>query len=158
MAAAALGRPVVAPYTCTKIRLHGPYGGEAGAVATTVPCRGSYLKRCDKMICMDDLIPERLWPRLQGVLSAWQSNRRSACSELPLSEDAHNRLRAPTAAVPPSSSRRAADSSFRFPEERANGRVECGLLASVLGFPQACGYRESRRTNRREKPTNQSDG
>src|SRR5579871_585056 len=39
--AAALGRPVVAPYTCTHVRLHGPYGGFAGAVATGVGCHGS---------------------------------------------------------------------------------------------------------------------
>ena len=30
--AAALGRPVVAPYTCTKVKLTGPYGAETGAV------------------------------------------------------------------------------------------------------------------------------
>src|SRR5262249_21778242 len=43
--AAALGRPVVAPYTCTRVRGNGPYGAEAGAVETKVWCAGSYLKR-----------------------------------------------------------------------------------------------------------------
>jgi lipopolysaccharide heptosyltransferase I len=77
--AAALGRPVVAPYTCTRVLLNGPYGGEAGAVETRVACQGSYLKRCSRMDCMAELTPERLWPLLQGILSAWQNNdRRSA--------------------------------------------------------------------------------
>src|SRR5207245_9806460 len=30
--AAALGRPVVAPYTCTKVHMTGPYGAANGAV------------------------------------------------------------------------------------------------------------------------------
>src|SRR5690606_27558746 len=34
--AAALGRPVVAPYTCTQVRRHGPYGAGRGAVETGV--------------------------------------------------------------------------------------------------------------------------
>jgi lipopolysaccharide heptosyltransferase I len=76
--AAALGRPVVAPYTCTRVVLTGPYGGEAGVVETQVPCQGSYLTRCGRMECMDELIPERLWPRLHEVLLSWQSRPRSA--------------------------------------------------------------------------------
>ncbi|OAI39717.1 hypothetical protein AYO40_05530 [Planctomycetaceae bacterium SCGC AG-212-D15] len=76
--AAALGRPVVAPYTCTKVRLNGPYGAEAGTVETTVACRGSYLKRCPSLICMGELTPERLWPAVQGILDTWPSRCRSA--------------------------------------------------------------------------------
>ena len=38
--AAALGRPVVAPYTCTKALLTGPYGSQSGAVETRVWCAG----------------------------------------------------------------------------------------------------------------------
>jgi lipopolysaccharide heptosyltransferase I len=73
--AAALGRPVVAPYTCTRPRLHGPYGALAGAVATRVWCAGSYRKRCDRLECMAELTPERLWPVLEEVLVAWQSRQ-----------------------------------------------------------------------------------
>jgi lipopolysaccharide heptosyltransferase I len=76
--AAALGRPCVAPYTCTKVALHGPFGFMSGGVETSVPCRGSYLKTCDKMICMPDLTPDRLWGRLAEVLETCQRNRRSA--------------------------------------------------------------------------------
>jgi lipopolysaccharide heptosyltransferase I len=75
--AVALGRPVVAPYTCTKIRLSGPYGAERGAVETTVWCRGSYVKRCRRMECMRELTPDRLWPVLDEVLRSW--SRPSRC-------------------------------------------------------------------------------
>src|SRR5207237_2127892 len=66
--AAALGRPCVAPYTCTKAALHGPYGSPAGGVETAVPCGGSYLKRCPHgLVCMTELTAERLWPPLARV-------------------------------------------------------------------------------------------
>jgi lipopolysaccharide heptosyltransferase I len=76
--AAALGRPTVAPYTCTQVRLNGPFGGQAGAVETTVWCRGSYRKHCRRLECMAELTPDRLWPVLQEVLRRWQSNSLSA--------------------------------------------------------------------------------
>jgi lipopolysaccharide heptosyltransferase I len=76
--AAALGRPVVAPYTCTQVLLNGPYGAEVGAVETRVWCRGSYLKRCPRLECMAELTPDRLWPVLQGVLRAWKNYSLSA--------------------------------------------------------------------------------
>ncbi|MBA4189687.1 MAG: glycosyltransferase family 9 protein [Planctomycetaceae bacterium] len=70
--AAALGRPCVAPYTCTKVALHGPYTSMSGGVETSVPCGGSYIKTCDKMICMPELTPDRLWPTFAEVLDTWQ--------------------------------------------------------------------------------------
>jgi heptosyltransferase-1 len=76
--AAALGRPVVAPYTCTRVLLNGPYGQEGGSVETTVWCRGSYLKRCSRLECMNELTPQRLWPLLREVLRTWQSHPRCA--------------------------------------------------------------------------------
>jgi lipopolysaccharide heptosyltransferase I len=66
--AAALGRPVVAPYTCTKVALNGPFGQAANAVETRVHCAGSYVKTCPRLECMAELTPERLWPVLEGVL------------------------------------------------------------------------------------------
>ncbi|MCE9564120.1 MAG: glycosyltransferase family 9 protein [Planctomycetes bacterium] len=74
--AAALGRPCVAPYTCTKVALHGPYTGMSGGVETSVACGGSYIKTCDKMICMPELTPDRLWPTFAEVLDTWQRNHR----------------------------------------------------------------------------------
>ena len=68
--AAALGRPVAAPYTCTEIRLHGPYGA-TGAVATTVACRGSYIRTCGHLSCMAELTPDRLLGSVYEALSAW---------------------------------------------------------------------------------------
>jgi heptosyltransferase I len=76
--AAALGRPVVAPYTCTKVRLTGPYQSPATAVESRVWCQGSYLKRCPRMECMAELTPDRLWPVLREVLLSWESRSRSA--------------------------------------------------------------------------------
>jgi lipopolysaccharide heptosyltransferase I len=76
--AAALGRPAVAPYTCTKVRLNGPYGGEAGAVESNVWCQGSYLTKCSRLECMAELTPDRLWPILQGILGRWQKSSLSA--------------------------------------------------------------------------------
>jgi lipopolysaccharide heptosyltransferase I len=75
--AAALGRPVVAPYTCTKARLTGPYRS-AGAVEARVWCQGSYLKRCPRMECLAELTPDRLWPALREVLQSWESRPQSA--------------------------------------------------------------------------------
>jgi lipopolysaccharide heptosyltransferase I len=77
--AAALGRPVVAPYTCTLDRLNGPYAASAGgAVETSVWCKGSYVKRCKRMECMTELTPDRLWPTLCEVMQSWESRARSA--------------------------------------------------------------------------------
>ena len=70
--AAALGVPCVAPYTCTRVALHGPYTSMKGGVETRVPCAGSYIKSCRNMICMPELSPDRLWPTLAEVLDAWQ--------------------------------------------------------------------------------------
>jgi heptosyltransferase I len=77
--AAALGRPCVAPYTCTKAALHGPFGSMAGGVETAVACGGSYLRVCPHGLrCFADLTPDKLWPPLAEVLSAWRSRSRSA--------------------------------------------------------------------------------
>lgn len=75
--AAALGRPVVAPYTCTKVARHGPYG-QSGAVETSVWCAGSYHRHCSRMDCMTELTADRLWPVLDEVLTRWASRCRSA--------------------------------------------------------------------------------
>jgi heptosyltransferase I len=76
--AVALGRPVVAPYTCTVVRRTGPYGQESRGIETTVWCRGSYLRQCDRLECMAELTPARLWPALEEILFTWQRQLRSA--------------------------------------------------------------------------------
>jgi ADP-heptose:LPS heptosyltransferase len=76
--AAALGRPIVAPYTCTKVALNGPYRQAARAVETGVGCAGSYVKTCPRLDCMAELTPQRLWPILENILLAWPSHSPSA--------------------------------------------------------------------------------
>jgi heptosyltransferase-1 len=76
--AVALGRPVVAPYTCTVIRRTGPYGQMDRAVETSVWCRGSFLKTCPRMECMAELTPDRLWPPLEMILRTWQQKHHAA--------------------------------------------------------------------------------
>jgi lipopolysaccharide heptosyltransferase I len=76
--AAALGRPVVAPYTCTSIVENGPYGMADHAVESRVWCHGSYLTKCSRLECMAELTPDRLWPVLEKVLLTWQCHSRSA--------------------------------------------------------------------------------
>ena len=76
--AVALGRPVVAPYTCTLVGDTGPYGQDDRAVQTDVWCRGSYHKRCPRMDCMAELTPDRLWPALHAILQPWERQRRPA--------------------------------------------------------------------------------
>jgi ADP-heptose:LPS heptosyltransferase len=76
--AVALGRPVVAPYTCTLIEKTGPYRQETHAVATSIWCRGSYLKTCPRMECMAELTPAKLWPALEAILRTWQQTHHAA--------------------------------------------------------------------------------
>jgi heptosyltransferase-1 len=76
--AVALGRPVVAPYTCTLIERTGPYAQADRAVATSVGCKGSYLKTCLRMECMAELTPDRLWPALETILQSWQQRTHAA--------------------------------------------------------------------------------
>jgi len=76
--AVALGRPVLAPYTCTKIELTGPYGQTERAVATRVWCAGSLIRQCDRLDCMRELTPDRLWPILDEMLQTWPRRLQSA--------------------------------------------------------------------------------
>jgi lipopolysaccharide heptosyltransferase I len=76
--AVALGRPVVAPYTCTQVALTGPYGQAQRAVETRVWCSGSLCRHCSRLECMAELTPARLWPPLQEVLLSWHCRSRSA--------------------------------------------------------------------------------
>ncbi|MSQ95143.1 MAG: glycosyltransferase family 9 protein [Gemmataceae bacterium] len=76
--AVALGRPVIAPYTCTRVEKTGPYGQNDRAVETSVWCKGSYLKTCPRMECMAELTPTRLWPALDNILRTWQQHHHAA--------------------------------------------------------------------------------
>ena len=66
--AAALGTPVVSPFTCTSPLRAGPFGPGHAAVAARVACAASYRRRCASMVCMRELTPDRLWPALASRL------------------------------------------------------------------------------------------
>jgi lipopolysaccharide heptosyltransferase II len=68
--AAAVGARVVGIYTCTSPKLNGPYGPRALAVETGVWCKASYLKTCDRLECMPELIPDRVWAAVVAQLDA----------------------------------------------------------------------------------------
>jgi len=68
--AAATGVRVVGVYTCTKIEKTGPWGPNATAVASRVWCAGSCVKRCDRMECMTELTPDRVWEAVRRQLDA----------------------------------------------------------------------------------------
>jgi lipopolysaccharide heptosyltransferase I len=61
--AAALYKPCLAPYTCTRPQWHGPYTWPQGAVAAAVACAGSYRPQCPHLQCHSRLTPEELWSR-----------------------------------------------------------------------------------------------
>jgi len=73
--AAALGRPVVAPYTCTLVERHGPYGQFQRAARAAIACHGSYLRSCDHLSCLPTIPPSRVIPLVFEALSAWPIRR-----------------------------------------------------------------------------------
>lgn len=75
--AAALGKPCLAPFTCTRPQRHGPYAFPQGAVAATVPCAGSYRRHCDHLQCHHRLTPEQLWQQFERWDWTWPN--RSVC-------------------------------------------------------------------------------
>jgi len=68
--AAATGTKVVGVYTCTNPKRTGPYGPNAIAVQSCVWCAPSYVKKCDRLECMTELTPDRVWPSVAHQLSA----------------------------------------------------------------------------------------
>jgi lipopolysaccharide heptosyltransferase I len=63
--AAAVGARVIGIYTCTNPALTGPFGPRATTVQTGIWCKCSLKKTCDRMDCMSELTPERVWPKVQ---------------------------------------------------------------------------------------------
>ncbi len=63
--AAAAGARVVGIYTCTDPLLTGPFGPRATTVQTAIWCKCSLIKTCDRMDCMSELTPDRVWPVVQ---------------------------------------------------------------------------------------------
>jgi ADP-heptose:LPS heptosyltransferase len=66
--AAAAGARVVGIYTCTDRRLTGPFGPRVSTVQSCVWCAASLLKKCDRLECMTELTPARVWPVVKAQL------------------------------------------------------------------------------------------
>jgi heptosyltransferase-1 len=63
--AAAAGARVIGIYTCTDPLLTGPFGPRATTVQTAIWCKCSLIKTCNRMDCMRELTPDRVWPVVQ---------------------------------------------------------------------------------------------
>jgi lipopolysaccharide heptosyltransferase II len=67
--AAAAGARVVGIYTCTSPELNGPYSPTAVVVRTGIWCSASYLSRCNRLDCMSELTPGRVWGAVRRQLA-----------------------------------------------------------------------------------------
>jgi heptosyltransferase I len=76
--AAAAGARVIGIYTCTNPALTGPYGPRATTVQTGIWCKCSLKRTCDRMECMGELTPERVWPIVQQQIELAMSTSASA--------------------------------------------------------------------------------
>jgi lipopolysaccharide heptosyltransferase I len=73
--AAAAGARVIGIYTCTNPVLTGPFGPRATTVQTGIWCKCSLKKTCERMDCMSELTPERVWPGVQKQVELAMSTR-----------------------------------------------------------------------------------
>lgn len=76
--AVAAGAPVVSIFLCSDPARTGPYHPEARVVATSVWCAGSLQKRCDRLDCMTELSPDRVWPVVREQLERSRGRRTHA--------------------------------------------------------------------------------
>ncbi len=68
--AAAAGARVLGIYTCTDPNLTGPIGPRAATVQSRVWCAPSFCKSCNRLECMAELTPDRVWPHVKDQLEA----------------------------------------------------------------------------------------
>ncbi len=68
--AAAAGARVIGLYTCTSPTLTGPWGPLAATVQSKVWCAPSFVKTCDRLECMVELSPDRVWPSVDSMLAS----------------------------------------------------------------------------------------
>lgn len=66
--AVASGARVIAIFTCTDPAKTGPYGPGAQVVRSGVWCAASCVRRCDRLECMTELSPDRVWHRVAQTL------------------------------------------------------------------------------------------
>ncbi len=68
--ATATGVRTIGVYTCTSPGRTGPYGTNATAITSCVWCAPSYVKTCDRLECMSELTPDRVWPVVAAQLAS----------------------------------------------------------------------------------------
>jgi lipopolysaccharide heptosyltransferase I len=68
--AAAVGTRTVAIFTCTSPVRAGAFGEGHRIAQTSVSCRASYIKKCDRMDCMHELTSDKVLPILNQALAA----------------------------------------------------------------------------------------
>lgn len=73
--AAAAGAAVLGVFTCTRPEWTGPYGPRCRVVRTGVWCAGSCVKRCERMDCMSELTPDRVWAAARAQLTGVVASR-----------------------------------------------------------------------------------
>jgi ADP-heptose:LPS heptosyltransferase len=71
--AAAAGARVIGIYTCTNPALTGPFGPRVATVQSCVWCAPSFIKKCDRLDCMAELTPNRVWPVVMKQLQPAKS-------------------------------------------------------------------------------------
>lgn len=74
--AAATGSPVLGVYTCTRPEWTGPYGPNGHVVRSGIWCAGSCVKTCERLECMSELTPDRVWPAVAEILGQPSQSRR----------------------------------------------------------------------------------
>jgi heptosyltransferase I len=67
--AAAAGAQVLGIYTCTDPNLTGPIGPRVATVQSHVWCSPSFRKSCNRLECMTELVPDRVWPAVKDGLA-----------------------------------------------------------------------------------------
>jgi heptosyltransferase-1 len=68
--AAAAGARVLGVYTCTDPKLTGPIGPRVATVQSHVWCAPSFCKSCNRLECMAELTPGRVWSHVKEQLEA----------------------------------------------------------------------------------------
>ncbi len=85
--AAATGTRVVGVYTCTSPEKTGPYGPRSMVVSSRIWCAASCVKTCDRLDCMRELVPDRVWSAVRLQLDLATREPRSSRVPSAVSDD-----------------------------------------------------------------------
>ena len=76
--AAAIGAKTVGIFTCTSPLKTGAYGPKALSARSCVWCAPSFVKTCNRLECMSELSPDRVWPCVQLQLDSSNAGQSAA--------------------------------------------------------------------------------